>query len=421
MLDFHCFGSLRPASALGRVPPQQLALQAGWNARPRAFGGGRTLWIPSHSIAHRALTRLPRSISSSHLPRDASTGVTSCGVVPHSACRFPSWEPCSRPAAATMTTTHRRPTGPPKAPAGHRRRNRDDGSGRGWSGGWNDPRRQPEAGRPARSGGDAGPRHLRRHRSVLRVPLHARRHRHRARARRVVGAERRRQRLDVQPSPRASSGTTAPTSRPPTSPRRWIDSSSSATRASRASSKPALSIPRDPNIAVFTLVSPNGNFPYLVSVYNAQSVITPVAYELGYDARRVAERHRGVQVRRRQLGPGDRRHVRTQPRLVGRRDPARRQRLELLRRRGHDGHGHGGRRGRRHRPVPGQRRRRAVQRPELQRARHACCHPPADLDALRRRPVRRQAGASGAGVVASIATSSSRRSSAVRPTSATTT
>jgi peptide/nickel transport system substrate-binding protein len=37
----------------------------------------------------------------------------------------------------------------------------------------------------------------------------------------------------------------------------------------------------DPNIAVFTLVSPNGNFPYLVSVYNAQSVITPVAYELG--------------------------------------------------------------------------------------------------------------------------------------------
>ena len=37
----------------------------------------------------------------------------------------------------------------------------------------------------------------------------------------------------------------------------------------------------DPAVAVFNLVSPNGNFPYLVSVYNAQSVITPVAYELG--------------------------------------------------------------------------------------------------------------------------------------------
>jgi peptide/nickel transport system substrate-binding protein len=37
----------------------------------------------------------------------------------------------------------------------------------------------------------------------------------------------------------------------------------------------------DPNVAVFTLTGPNGNFPYLVSVYNAQSVITPVNYETG--------------------------------------------------------------------------------------------------------------------------------------------
>jgi peptide/nickel transport system substrate-binding protein len=37
----------------------------------------------------------------------------------------------------------------------------------------------------------------------------------------------------------------------------------------------------DPNVAVFTLTGPNGNFPYLVSVYNAQSVITPVSYETG--------------------------------------------------------------------------------------------------------------------------------------------
>jgi peptide/nickel transport system substrate-binding protein len=37
----------------------------------------------------------------------------------------------------------------------------------------------------------------------------------------------------------------------------------------------------DPVKAVFTLLSPNGNFPYLVSVFNAQSVITPAAFEAG--------------------------------------------------------------------------------------------------------------------------------------------
>ena len=37
----------------------------------------------------------------------------------------------------------------------------------------------------------------------------------------------------------------------------------------------------DPNVAVFTLESPNGNFPYLVSVFNAQGSITPVNYEVG--------------------------------------------------------------------------------------------------------------------------------------------
>jgi peptide/nickel transport system substrate-binding protein len=37
----------------------------------------------------------------------------------------------------------------------------------------------------------------------------------------------------------------------------------------------------DDNTATFTLVSANGNFPYLVSVFNAQSLITPVAYTTG--------------------------------------------------------------------------------------------------------------------------------------------
>ena len=37
----------------------------------------------------------------------------------------------------------------------------------------------------------------------------------------------------------------------------------------------------DPNTVTFTLVSANGNFPYLVSVFNAQSLITPAAYVAG--------------------------------------------------------------------------------------------------------------------------------------------
>ncbi|MEP6298448.1 MAG: ABC transporter substrate-binding protein, partial [Ilumatobacter sp.] len=37
----------------------------------------------------------------------------------------------------------------------------------------------------------------------------------------------------------------------------------------------------DPLTAVFTLTASNGNLPYLVSVFNAQSVITPASYEAG--------------------------------------------------------------------------------------------------------------------------------------------
>jgi peptide/nickel transport system substrate-binding protein len=37
----------------------------------------------------------------------------------------------------------------------------------------------------------------------------------------------------------------------------------------------------DPQTVEFTLLSPNGNFPYLVSVFNPQSVITPKDYETG--------------------------------------------------------------------------------------------------------------------------------------------
>jgi peptide/nickel transport system substrate-binding protein len=40
----------------------------------------------------------------------------------------------------------------------------------------------------------------------------------------------------------------------------------------------------DPATVEFTLLSPNGNFPYLVSVFNPQSVITPKDYETGTTA-----------------------------------------------------------------------------------------------------------------------------------------
>lgn len=47
-------------------------------------------------------------------------------------------------------------------------------------------------------------------------------------------------------------------------------------------------VAKDANTVVFTLVGANGNFPYLVSVFNAQSVITPKAYVTGTTLDKVA-------------------------------------------------------------------------------------------------------------------------------------
>jgi peptide/nickel transport system substrate-binding protein len=44
---------------------------------------------------------------------------------------------------------------------------------------------------------------------------------------------------------------------------------------------PGGAVATDPNTVTMTLASPNGNFPYLVSVFNAQTVITPKAYAAG--------------------------------------------------------------------------------------------------------------------------------------------
>ncbi len=44
---------------------------------------------------------------------------------------------------------------------------------------------------------------------------------------------------------------------------------------------PGGAVATDPNTVTFTLLGANGNFPYLVSVFNAQTVITPAAYVAG--------------------------------------------------------------------------------------------------------------------------------------------
>jgi peptide/nickel transport system substrate-binding protein len=45
--------------------------------------------------------------------------------------------------------------------------------------------------------------------------------------------------------------------------------------------EPGGAVATDPNTVTFNLANANGNFPYLVSVFNAQTLITPVAYATG--------------------------------------------------------------------------------------------------------------------------------------------
>ena len=149
-----------------------------------------------------------------------------------------------------------------------------------------------------------------------------------------------------------------PTSWPP-----WSASSRPATPGSRASSTRAAPSRPTPNTVTFTLVGGNGNFPYLVSIYNAQTLITPADYVAGTTFDERPDRDRRLEAR--QLRPGERRDVRAQSRLVGRPDAARRHRVDLLRRHRPDDHRLPGRPGRRHRPVRRAHRRIAVRRPEL--------------------------------------------------------
>ncbi len=105
----------------------------------------------------------------------------------------------------------------------------------------------------------------------------------------------------------------------------------------------------DANTVTFTLVGANGNFPYLVSIYNAQTLITPADYVAGT---KFDERPTGTGAwKLTNYDQATGRDVRPEPRLVGRPDAARRHRVHLLRRHRTDDHRLPGRPGRRHRPV----------------------------------------------------------------------
>ena len=119
-----------------------------------------------------------------------------------------------------------------------------------------------------------------------------------------VDAQRRQHASGRSSSAPASSGRTAATSRPTTSSRRWTAWSKPATRAWVASSTTGSTKAVDPTTVEFTLVGANGNFPYLVSVFNAQTRHHARRLRDRHDARRLARRDRPVEAR--QLRPGDR-------------------------------------------------------------------------------------------------------------------
>ena len=210
--------------------------------------------------------------------------------------------------------------------------------------------RQPEA-RLGRPGRDAGPRRLRHHGPVVRVPVH--------RSTRTASniapglalkwtpnADGTVWTFDLRQNVKWHDGTPFTADDVVATMERLVAAGNSGLKGVLG---PGGAVATDANTVTFTLVGGNGNFPYLVSVFNAQTLITPKAYAAGttLDKARPA-RAPGSS---RQLQRADRRHVRAEPGLVGRQDAARRHRVHLLRRDRPDGHRLPGRPGRRHRPV----------------------------------------------------------------------
>ena len=179
---------------------------------------------------------------------------------------------------------------------------------------------------------------------------------------------------------RASSGTTAPTSRRPTSPPRSTACPPLTTPASRAYRAGLGRRHRSGDrgrhaVCRRTATSPTSCRCSTPSPSSRPSPTQPARTSTRRQRHRALEAH---ELRRRH-----RRRVRPQRRLVGRRAALATADVGVLRRRRVDGDGRGRRRGRRARPVPGGRRRGAVRQPRLQRRRLPGRNAPPDLDAVR--------------------------------------
>ena len=204
--------------------------------------------------------------------------------------------------------------------------------------------------------------------------------------------------VDVQPAPGRQVAGRHATSRRPTSPPRMDRLVGGRQRRPQGRHRRrARSTPPTRTSPCSRSLAPNGNFPYLVSVFNAQSRDHAGRLRDRHDARRVAERHRPVEADAATTRPPAPTFERNADWWGGQTPldgsecsssttsarwsrPCRAGEVDA------------------HRPVLGRRRRRPVQRPRLQRARLPGRHPPPDLDALRHGPVRRQAGPPGAGL-----------------------
>ena len=137
--------------------------------------------------------------------------------------------------------------------------------------------------------------------AVVRVPVHRR---HATRPRPIapgladrVGAERRRDRLDVQAPPGRQ---VARRHGVHVGRRRRDDGAPGRRRQLRPEGRPRGRAARSrptPNTVTFTLLGANGNFPYLVSVFNAQTLITPVDYAAGHDVRQGPGRNGRLEAR----------------------------------------------------------------------------------------------------------------------------
>ena len=183
---------------------------------------------------------------------------------------------------------------------------------------WHDPGRLPEARWLARPGRDAGPRRLRHHGAVVRVPVHPRPERRRTSPRDWPSSGRRTRTarvwtFDLRQNVKWHDGTPFTSADVVATMERLVAAGNSGLKGVLG---PGGAVATDPNTVIFTLVGANGNFPYLVSVFNAQTLITPTGLRRRHDAERQARRAPAPGSSR-QLRHADGRDVRPQRRTGG--------------------------------------------------------------------------------------------------------